>query len=92
MTKPKLGLCPVGRFVFSHEDALRQKRELQKKLRSWKVEFVDLEGVLPDGIVRDQKHVEPVVAHFRKENIDALFMPHCNFGTEGAVEIGRAHV
>lgn len=85
MTKPKLGLCPVGRFVFSHEDALRQKRELQKKLRSWKVEFVDLEGVLPDGIVRDQKHVEPVVAHFRKENIDALFMPHCNFGTEGAV-------
>lgn len=81
----KLGLCPIGKFVFSHEDALRLKRELQKKLRSWKVEFVDLEGVVPDGLVRDQKHVEPVVEHFRKQNIDALFMPHCNFGTEGAV-------
>lgn len=81
----KLGLCPIGKFVFSHEDAVRLKRELQKKLRSWKVEFVDLEGVLPDGLVRDQKHVEPVVEHFRQQNIDALFMPHCNFGTEGAV-------
>ena len=49
----KLGLCPIGKFVFSHEDAMRLKRELQKKLRSWKVEFVDLEGVLPDGMVRD---------------------------------------
>ena len=81
----KLGLCPIGKFVFSHEDALRLKRELQKQLRAWKVEYVDLEGVLPDGLVRDQKHVEPVVAHFQKQNIAALFMPHCNFGTEGAV-------
>ncbi len=30
-TKPLLGLCPIGKFVFSHEDALRQKRVLQKR-------------------------------------------------------------
>jgi L-fucose isomerase-like protein len=83
--KPKLGLCPIGKFVFSHEDALRLKEELQAKLREWEVDFVDLEGVVPDGLVREQAHVEPVVAHFREQQIDALFMPHCNFGTESAV-------
>ncbi|MFA5866313.1 MAG: fucose isomerase [Phycisphaerae bacterium] len=81
----KLGLCPIGKFVFSHEDACRHKTLVQKYLKDWKVRFVDLEQTLPDGMVRDQGHVEPVVEYFRKEKIDALFLPHCNFGTEGAV-------
>jgi L-fucose isomerase-like protein len=80
----KLGLCPIGKFVFSHEDACRQKTKIQKSLREWGVSFVDLEGVLPDGMVRDQNHVESAVAFFKKENVDAVFLPHCNFGTEGA--------
>ena len=83
--KPLLGLCPIGKFVFSHEDAIRQKRALQKRLRTWRVPFVDLEGVLPDGLIRDQAHVDRAVAHFRGKGVDALFVPHCNFGTEGAV-------
>ena len=40
--------------------------------------------MLPDGMVRDQKHVEPAVRFFQQQEIDALFIPHCNFGTEGA--------
>jgi L-fucose isomerase-like protein len=80
----RLGLCPIGKFVFSHADAVAQKNQLLGLLRDRGVTFCNLEGVLPDGIVRDQKHVEPVVQHFRRENIDALFIPHCNFGTEGA--------
>jgi L-fucose isomerase-like protein len=76
--------------VFSHEDAIRQKLAIQERLRRWDVRFVDLEGVLSDGLVRDQKHVGPVVEHFRAKGVDALFMPHCNFGTESAVGlIGR---
>ena len=87
---PLLGLCPIGKFVFSNEDAVRQKQLLQAKLREWGVRFVDLEGVLEDGLVKDQKHVEPAVEHFRRAGADCLFMPHCNFGTEGAVGmIGR---
>ncbi len=88
--KPLLGLCPIGKFVFSHEDAIRQKQAIQERLRRWDVRFVDIEGVLPDGLVRDQKHVDTVVRHFQAKNVDALFVPHCNFGTEGAVgQIGR---
>jgi L-fucose isomerase-like protein len=81
----RLGLCPIGKFVFSHEDACRQKIKLQQYLHEWGVSFADLEGVLPDGMVRDQSHIEPVVTFLKKQNIDALFLPHCNFGTEGAV-------
>lgn len=83
--RPLLGLCPIGKFVFSHEDAMKQKRRLQQKLREWGVRFVDLEGVVPDGMIRDQKHAAPAVRHFRAKGVDALFVPHCNFGTEGAV-------
>jgi L-fucose isomerase-like protein len=81
----KLGLCPIGKFVFSHEDALRYKALIEQKLTAWGVDYVNIDGVLPDGIVRDQAHVGPVVEHFKRAGIDALFMPHCNFGTEGAV-------
>ncbi|MFA6472538.1 MAG: fucose isomerase [Candidatus Latescibacterota bacterium] len=84
-TRVKLGFCPIGKFVFSHEDALRFKGLLEKKLDTLGIEYVSLEGVLPDGMVRSQDHVDAAVGHFRKSNIDAIFMPHCNFGTEGAV-------
>ena len=83
-TKVKLGFCPIGKFVFSHEDALHYKALIEAKLREWQVDYVSIDGVLPDGIVRDQSHVQPVVDHFKREGIDALFLPHCNFGTEGA--------
>ena len=55
--KPLMGLCPIGKFVFSNEDAVKHKKLLQEKLKKWNVRFVDLEGVLEDGLVKDQKHV-----------------------------------
>ncbi|MBT3273465.1 MAG: fucose isomerase, partial [Spirochaetales bacterium] len=80
-----LGVCPIGKFVFSHEDALKQKKLILEKLNSWGVNYCTIDEVLPDGMVRDQRHVDSVVAHFSAKKIDGLFMPHCNFGTEGAV-------
>jgi L-fucose isomerase-like protein len=83
--KPLMGLCPIGKFVFSNEDAIRQKEAVQEKLQVWGAPVVDLEGVLEDGLVKDQSHVDRAVEHFRQSRVDCLFMPHCNFGTEGAV-------
>jgi L-fucose isomerase-like protein len=85
MAAPLLGFCPIGKFVFSNEDAVRFKDEIRSRLLSWQVPFVDLEGVLEDGLVKDQSHVDAVVNRFRAAGVDALFVPHCNFGTEGAV-------
>lgn len=82
-----LGFCPIGKFVFSHEDALRYKGILEEKFAEWHVNYVSIDDVIPDGMVRSQKDVEPVVDHFRKQGIDALFIPHCNFGTEGAAAV-----
>lgn len=84
-----LGLCPIGKFVFSHEDACRQKKIVQEKLRELDINFVDLDGVLPDtdGLIREQNQCGTAVNYFRGKNIGALFLPHCNFGTEGAAGI-----
>lgn len=85
--QPLIGLCPIGKFVFSHEDAMRFKGLIRERLDRWQIRYVDLDEVLPDGMVRDQKHVGPVVRHFQQRQIDALFIPHCNFGTEGAAAL-----
>jgi len=81
-----LGLCPIGKFLFSHEDARLQKRLIQEKLDAMKVRYVDLDCVMPetDGLIRNQDQCEKAVKFLRGQNIDALFLPHCNFGTEGA--------
>lgn len=84
---PRLGFCPIGKFVFSHEDAMRYKAILEGKLRQWGVDFIGIDGVIPDGMVRSQGHVEAVVRHLRAQEVDALFIPHCNFGTEGAAGV-----
>ncbi|HPJ22757.1 MAG TPA: fucose isomerase, partial [Clostridia bacterium] len=81
----KLGVCPIGKFVFSHEDAKIQKKLIYDKLCELGIGYADIENVLPDGLVRDHSHVEPVVRYLESQNIDALFVPHCNFGTESAV-------
>ena len=82
--QPLLGLVPIGKFVFSHEDALVYKSRIEALLKQLKVRYVNVDGVIPDGVVRDQAHVDPVVSHLRGHGVDAVFMPHVNFGTEGA--------
>ena len=85
--KPLIGLCPIGKFVFSHTDAMRIKGLLQAQLHKWGVAYSDLDGVIEDGMIRDQSQAAAAVAHFRQAGVDAVFMPHCNFGTEGAAGI-----
>ena len=72
-SKPLLGLCPIGKFVFSHKDALHWKRQLQASLRKWRIPYADLESVLPDGMVRQQAHVNVAVQHFQQAGVAALF-------------------
>ena len=81
---PTLGLCPIGKFVFSHEDAKRYKAMIEERLREWRVPFVGIDDAATDGIVRGLDDVEPVVKRLRDAGADALFLPHCNFGTEHA--------
>ena len=83
-SKVKLGLCPIGKFVFSHEDAKVYKAKLEKKLSEMGINFVGIDTVVQDGIIRGYEDIDPAVEFLRSQRIDCLFIPHCNFGTESA--------
>jgi len=84
----KLGLCPIGKFVFSHKDAIVQKNKLLTKLREFDVEIFDLDMIIPDGIIKKNEDIEKTVRYFLDNEIDAVFLPHVNFGTEAICWFG----
>jgi L-fucose isomerase-like protein len=77
-----VGLVPISKFVFSHEDALRFKELVESRLRELGVRFVNIEGLTDDGMLYKHEDLPKVISHLREAKVDALFCPHCNFGTE----------
>lgn len=87
MRKIKLGFAPTRRFVFSKEDALKFKNLIREKIESFglEMEIVDLEGINEEGLLYDRSQESMIIKKFRDLEVDALFFPHCNFGTEDIV-------
>ena len=83
--KIKIGLAATRRNVFSIEDALKYKALIEKKLKSWDVDFVNLDSLNKEGLLFDRHEVDKAVKIFRDAGVDAVFAPHVNFGTEDAV-------
>jgi len=81
----KLAVAPTRRTVFSREDSLRYKKLVEDQLRQWKVNTVDLSGVNDEGLLVTLADAEKAAAKFKAAGADALFVPHCNFGSEDAV-------
>ena len=44
--KIRIGLAPTRRNVFSVEDSLKYKKLIEEKLRSWGVDFVNLDSLI----------------------------------------------
>lgn len=80
----KVGFCPIGKFVFSHEDAKVYKEKLEKKMNEMEVNYVGIDSVIKDGVIRCYNDIEPTVEYLKSQKVDCLFIPHCNFGTESA--------
>jgi len=80
----KLGVAPTRRVIFSIEEAARQKRLIEAKLKALGIEFVNIDEVNPEGLIFSRDHVGPALEVLRREKVDALFIPHVNFGTEDA--------
>lgn len=86
----KLGFIPTRRTIFSREAAQDEKRRVEKKMREWKVEWVGLDWLNDEGLLFDGEDCPKVVGRFKAEGVDAVFAPHCNFGTEDAMaKVGR---
>ncbi len=87
----KIGFAPTRRTIFSIEDALKYKGLIEKKLSDMGVEYVDINDVNEEGLLWQDSDVGKVIAKFKEEKVDALFFPHCNFGTEYLVgEVAKA--
>ena len=49
------------------------------------VEIVDIDWLNEEGLLIDIEDVRKVEEHFKQKKVDAVFMPHCNFGSEEVV-------
>ncbi|WP_462411436.1 L-fucose/L-arabinose isomerase family protein [Neobacillus sp. Marseille-QA0830] len=87
MDRLKLGFAPTRRFVFSKEDAYKYKNLIKEKIDSFDmdIEIVDLDGINEEGLLFERLEEAAVIKRFQDANVDALFFPHVNFGTEDLV-------
>lgn len=83
----KLGFAPTRRFVFSKEDALKYKNLIREKIENFNlgIEIIDLEGINEEGLLYNRSDEHSIIKRFKDTEVDALFFPHCNFGTEDMV-------
>ena len=86
----RLGLAPTRRATFSDtafrlDEAQKAKQAIQQKLRDMGVDFVDIEFLNEEGLLYAGGDAKKVADYFAEKEIDALFLPHVNFGCEEAV-------
>jgi len=91
--KLTLGFAPTRRRMYDPAHALENKRQVFNRIKSISdgtVEIVDIDWLNDEGLLIDVADVQKVAAYFQLKNVDALFMPHCNYGTEEVVAmLGR---
>ena len=88
--KVKLGLAPTRRTLtrpkfFDKVDAIEMKNQIEKKLKDFDIEFVNLDFLNEEGLIYSGMDSGVVAQKFIDEKVDAIFAPHCNFGTEDAI-------
>ena len=83
-----LGVVPIKRGFTDMVSALAQKKlflEVLARIVPENVKLVDMEDVLPEGILYDAEQLSAVVHALRHAGAQGLFMPHCDFGNEEVV-------
>lgn len=78
----KLGFAPTRRSIFSAPDALKYRNLTAERLKELGVDFIDITDINDEGLLYNDEDMSRIAEKFKKEKIDGLFLPHCNFGTE----------
>ena len=84
----RIGIAPVRRKGFPEADALASKNRLLdfiSRLPAGPVEYVGIEDVVENGMIYRVEDLERVSVHLADRSVDALFLPHCDFGEEEVV-------
>jgi L-fucose isomerase-like protein len=94
--KLTLGIAPTRRDFFpAPSEAQKVKGKMIERIRKIasaipNLEIVDIDWLNGEGMIYDSKDVEKVARCFEEKKIDALFMPHANFGQEEPVgQLGK---
>ena len=82
MSTIKLGFAPTRRSIFSAPDAIKYRGLTAERLRELGIDFIDIDDINEEGLLYDDNDRMKIAEKFKKEKIDGLFIPHCNFGTE----------
>lgn len=88
LNKLTIGFAPTRRNVFSAEDAQKYKALILEKIHSFDldIDIIDLSSINAEGLLYGDKECEEkIIELFSMHHVDALFFPHCNFGTEDSV-------
>ncbi len=81
----KLAYCPTRRDVFSTSEAMKYNDIIRNIVKEFPVDIVDLEGINEEKLLFQDCDIDAVIDRFRGEKVDAIFFPHCNFGSENRV-------
>lgn len=91
MKRIKIGFCPTRRECFSREEAWKFRTLVAESLKCHDADTVDLKGINEESLLCSYEDVEKVIERFTAEKVDAVFFPHCNFGSEALVSrVARA--
>ncbi len=90
-----IGIAPTRRGIssnrkgaFTPETAIKRKNEIMDVFNDSKnndVEFVNIDWLNSEGIMYEYSHADDIAQYFMKAKVDAIVLPHCNFGCEEAV-------
>lgn len=86
--KVTLGVLPTRRGMLDLETATREKEKFMTIIREIRPEvltLVDIDDICTNGIIENEAYSPVVVEKFSKANVDAIFVPFCDFGDEGSV-------
>ncbi len=90
-TKIVLGYCPTRRDVFDVNVAIEYGKRIKDYIKKFDVEIVDIDGINEENLLFDDRDIIPVINRFKANKVDAIFFPHCNFGSENRVaQVARA--
>jgi len=91
--KIRIGFAPIRRSTygvkpFNPKEAKKYKEIIEKKVKEYEkydVEYINLDFLNEEGLLFRHQDAEAVAQKFIAEGVDAVFIPHVNFGSEEAV-------
>ena len=81
----RIGVVPTRRDLMFPEEAVLYKNKVLDWLKQKNVETFDIEDINDEGILLLQRDVEKIVNKLKAADVDGLFFPHVNFGSEDLV-------